>query len=83
MSWLLKFMDGPHEGKYLRFYDPDAAEGIGLVITTSDPDLAIKFGAAMDAMDEWKRQSTVQPLRLDGKPNRPMSAWTVQVKKHE
>lgn len=77
MSWLLQFVDGPHEGKYLRFYDPDAAEGVGLVMSTPDQDLAIHFGSFADAMEEWKRPSTVQPLRLDGKPNRPLSAWSV------
>jgi len=78
MSVVLKFVDGPHAGRYLRAYNPDHAEGRGLVVATNDLGLALRFDGFLEAMEEWKRPSTVHPIRLsDGKPNRPMTAWSV------
>lgn len=33
------------------------------------------------AMECWKTQSTVQPLRDDGQPNRPLTAYNVVIEK--
>jgi hypothetical protein len=30
-------------------------------------------------MSDWKRESTTHPTRDDGRPNRPMTAFTVTV----
>jgi len=77
MPTLLKFVDGPYAGSYLLSYDPDHAAGRGLVQATSDPQRAQQFPSIIEAFREWKRPSSVQPLRRDGKPNRPMTAWSV------
>jgi hypothetical protein len=77
---LVKFVEGPDAGRYLLSYDPDAYDGRGEVITTSDPERAQRFADHVAAWEEWKRPSTVHPIRLtDGKPNRPMTAWTVTI----
>jgi len=78
MSYVLKFVDGPHSGRYLRFYDPDYRDGLGAVTVTNEVELAQRFDGIIEAMNEWKRPSTVHPIReTDGKPNRPMTAWSV------
>lgn len=78
MSVVLKFVDGPHAGKYLRFYDPDFEDGSGAVTVTNKVELAQRFADIIEALEEWKRPSTVHPIReTDGKPNRPMTAWSV------
>jgi hypothetical protein len=68
-----------HVGQALAFYDPDSYFGAGEFRFTSDPTEAIRFPSAADAFDEWKRVSTVRPIRHDGKPNRPLSAFTLKV----
>lgn len=70
-----------HDGKYLSHYDPDHNTGLGKVKTTKSIEEAHKFESAIDAMNEWKRQSTVRPYRLDGKPNRPLTAWSIAVER--
>jgi len=78
VSYVLKFVDGPHAGRYLRSFDPDFEDGLGAVTVTNEVELAQRFDGIIEAMNEWKRPSTVHPIRLsDGKPNRPMTAWSV------
>jgi hypothetical protein len=72
---------GLDDGCWLAAYDPDAYEGGGMVEGSDDPAEAMRFPDVMAAMEEWKRPSTVRPLRADGKPNRPLSAFTVQPKR--
>ena len=41
---------------------------------------AKQFDSFTEAMEFWRRQSTVHPFRLsDGKPNRPLCAYSVTV----
>lgn len=68
-------LDG--EPMYLCSYDPDARGGEGAVVWTDDLGAAQRFPSVFEAGEEWRRQSTVQPLRRDGRPNRPLSAFTV------
>ena len=78
MSVGLRFLNGPHNGMYLKSYDPDYRNGLGRVVVTDDPREAQHFDNMIEAFNEWKRPSTVHPIRsTDGKPNRPMSAWSV------
>jgi len=64
-------------GDYLEWSDPDARGGRGDDRWTPDFSKAKKFATFMDAMECWKAQSTVVPFRPDGKPNRPMTAYSV------
>lgn len=72
-----------HQG-WLSFYDPDyTVDGnphTGLVDITADPAKAMRFETAIDAGECWRQQSTTRPLRPDGKPNRPLTAFTVEIK---
>lgn len=65
-------------GPYLRSSDPDAFFGSGREEWTTDVAEAKRFVSFMDAMDCWKAQSRVRPWRSDGRPNRPLTAYSVQ-----
>lgn len=69
----------PHIGEYLAAYDPDAHDGRGRVTWTADPAQAMVFASGVDAWTCWRSTSTVQPLRPDGRPNRPLTAYTISV----
>lgn len=63
---------------WLESYDVDAHDGLGAAQLTQDRDKALQFDDAGAALTAWKTQSTVRPLRADGKPNRPLTAFTVE-----
>jgi hypothetical protein len=64
-------------GEYLRRFDPEYADGRGAAWWTDDPAKAMRFADVGVALETWKTQSTVKPLREDGKPNRPLTAHTI------
>jgi hypothetical protein len=67
-------------GAWLASYDLNAHDGFGEAKATSDPAEALRFADAGAVFAAWKEQSTVRPLRDDGKPNRPLSAFTITAK---
>jgi hypothetical protein len=66
------------QGEYVVSCDVDAMGGVGAVVFGSR-EQAMRFEDAACALAYWKLQSRVQPFRLDGKPNRPLSALTVEL----
>jgi hypothetical protein len=70
-------------GMYLRSYDPEFADGRGLAEWTADIELAMKFPTTGEAWMLWRRPSRVQPIRADGRPNRPLTAFTIEVLNEE
>jgi hypothetical protein len=70
-------------GPYLEWSDPDANHGFGNERWTDDLAKAKKFKSFMAAMECWKAQSSVKPYRPDGKPNRPLTAFSVMPEKIE
>lgn len=64
---------------YLHDFDFDARDGRGKGVFTPDMAAAMLFENAGEAMTFWRTQSTVRPLRPDGKPNRPLTAYTVEI----
>lgn len=64
-------------GQYLAWSDPDAKNGYGDDRWTDDLGNAKKFATFEAAMLCWKAQSTIRPMRNDGKPNQPMTAYSV------
>jgi hypothetical protein len=69
------------DGHYLKSFDPDAYDGIGKVVLTPHEAEALTLGSAAEAMELWRKQSTVRPLRDDGRPNRPLSAFTIEIER--
>ena len=64
---------------FLRDANVNAARGRGTIETTSDPARAKRFASKAEAWAYWGQQSEVKPRRPDGRPNRPLTAWTVLV----
>lgn len=79
--WAEAYSGGQDVQAWLKSYDPDANDGQGEVNFTRDPALAMKFADTGAAMEQWMRVSKVRPTREDGKPNRPLSAFTIEVKR--
>lgn len=65
---------------WLRDFDADADGGKGLVTVTDSRDEAMIFDSVQALHDVWTRQSQVLPLRADGKPNRPLTAYTMEAR---
>jgi len=55
------------------------AAAVGRERWTTDITKAKRFASQEDAMGCWRKQSTVKPFRSDGRPNRPMTAYSVVV----
>jgi hypothetical protein len=79
-------LPSPFDGKWLVAYDPDrpgrdplGAPMIATVEVTDDPAKAARFATATEAWAEWTRVSTTNPTRPDGRPNRPLTAFTVEI----
>lgn len=68
------------DGKFVQQYDPSyCAPGEeydgGLLIVTDDPEKALLFAEPRDAMECWRKEHGMRP---DGRPNRPLTAFTVE-----
>jgi hypothetical protein len=75
------------EGMYFESFRHEAQQGsygYGYAEFTADPRRAMQFATVGEAIEFWRRPSKTRPLRPDGKPNRPMTAWTVNIRQtHE
>ena len=69
--------DGVPVGAYLASYDPDGDGGNGVAIWTRDPAQAMTFAAGEAATACYRAVPLNRPLRPDGKPNRPLTLFTV------
>lgn len=77
-------LGGRRLGTWLREFDPDAGPlpyPTGFADDTSDSALALRFESAADALAFAQTQSTRTPLRPDGQPNRPLTAFTVSIER--
>lgn len=76
----------PFDGQYLVEYDPerdgrapDGAPMLAHVLTSPEKARARRFRDAADAWRLWGQTSKRRPLRADGKPNRPLTAFTIEI----
>lgn len=76
---IAEFNGSEHDGRYVCGYDPDAHQGLGQVWSTPFPQNAIKFASVVDAAQFLRQTSKVKPIRDDGKPNKPLTAFTVSI----
>lgn len=72
---------GPEMGPYLEWFDVNAKKGFGDDRWTDDVSKALTFESFTDAATAWKTQSTKRPLRDDGEPNRPLTAYSVTIER--
>lgn len=70
---------GNSGGRYLASYDPDGNNGFGDLALTADPAKAKRYPSTTAAAEDYRRSSTVRPTRPDGEPNRPLTAYTVEI----
>lgn len=66
-------------GAWLKSYDPEAFRGRGSAEWTDDPTEALVFTEPVEAFRYWKQTSRTRPYREDGRPNRPLTAFTIEV----
>lgn len=67
------------DGRLVERFDPDYAGGLGRVWGTAEPRLALQFRRMADAIALVQSVSKVAPRRADGRPNRPLTAYTVEI----
>lgn len=71
----------PFDGSYVVEYDP-GRDGLDLLachlVTTPDRDLAL-HASTKELMMLWRSVDPRDPVRSDGKPNRPLTAFTVEI----
>lgn len=83
MTFALRTLDG----YYLEAFDPDwqppdrtePGYPCGLAEWTSDPAQALTFDSMAALLVTYQCRSVVVPTRPDGKPNRPLTGYTVEV----
>jgi hypothetical protein len=63
------------DGQFIKAWDFDAAT----LDTTMDPRAARHFANAAEALGAWRSVHEANPVRPDGKPNRPLTAFTVEI----
>lgn len=66
------------DGKYVKSYDPHDGLRGKLVVTANLQD-ANQFADAEDAIEVWQTVNRNHPIRPDGQPNRPLTAFTVEL----
>lgn len=80
---IIGYADGStseHDGRYLAWWDVAANNGFGSLGTVERPADAFHFRDARNALAAWRSIPSNHPRRLsDGKPNRPLTAFSVEV----
>lgn len=71
--------NGKPIGLWLHDYDANAYEGRGQASLTKYKDRAKRFESKEAAFEYWRQVSKRQPKRDDGKPNRPLTAYTIEL----
>jgi hypothetical protein len=68
------------DATYLESYDIEDYGGRGSAAWAQDKNKAMRFTSVAHAMRVWNTQSKTMPIRADGKPNKPLTAFTVEIK---
>lgn len=69
----------PVQGDWLMEFDPESHDGIGMAGWTPDPAGAIAFNSRVEAYDLYMTVPECRKVRDDGKPNRPLTAYSVEI----
>jgi hypothetical protein len=64
-------------GQYLETFNPNAHDGRGRATWTTTRSRAMQFTDVVEALRTYLQQSSTHPLREDGNPNRPLTAYNV------
>jgi hypothetical protein len=63
--------------KFLKRYDLEFAKGFGMAELTNNRAEAMRFDDLDALLNTWKQIPESRPLREDGRPNRPLTAYAV------
>lgn len=66
-------------GMFIESFDVNANDGRGEAMLTARRFRALRFDTPEAAFRAYTRQSDVKPLRPDGRPNRPLTSYTVEI----
>lgn len=69
----------PHDGRYVKAWNPHTPFGVLAVTSTDDVSKARQFTNTAEAMKEWNTVSNIESVRPDGRPNKPLTAVTVEI----
>jgi hypothetical protein len=69
----------PFNGEYYVSSKFGPGFGEGDLNTTRDINKAKRFETLVELRDEWAKVDENFPVRPDGQPNRPLTAWTIEV----
>ena len=67
-----------HDGHYVQEYVPNF-DRHGYLVSTSRLESAKRYRDHAAAFEAWRAINGQHPVRDDGKPNRPLTAFTVQM----
>jgi hypothetical protein len=85
MPFIMKLYSLAHEpntlypNKFLKSFDPDGNNGRGEYDTARDLSEAQLFITAKDAINLWQTVSKLRPFRPDGEPNKPLTAFNIEI----
>lgn len=68
------YAPSPYEGQFVVRYEPEPLPPV--LVTSLDPNDALQFKDITEALELWRKPSG--RTREDGKPDRPLTAWTVE-----
>lgn len=66
-------------GCYLKSYNPEDSDGRGSAVFTTKIEDAATFRTFGEAMDLYRSVPNCRPIRADGEPNRPLTAFTIMI----
>ncbi len=67
------------DGQYLKDFDFEAHDGVGLIEMTTDLQQAKQFADLAEAATYRNRSPECRPKRPDGLPNRPLTSTTWEI----
>lgn len=70
---------GVIDGEYLKSYDPEAHDGLGDATFTQDKGKALVFVDNREAIAFVMKVPKARPLRADGRPNRPILVFSLEI----
>ena len=65
-----------HVGRLFVSYDHSETDPVKVLVSTDDPGAAMQFDHQAEAFAEWRRSYGLRP---DGKPDRPLTFYTVEI----
>lgn len=71
----------PYDHKFLVRCNFEAGFGTLAVDVTDKPEDAMQFPSPAEAFAYWQTQSTTEPLRPDGLPNRPLTGVNMSLER--